>query len=291
MTCVATNEPILAIGAKIVWADIDPWDANIDPDDVEKKITQKTKAIICVHWGGYPCDLERLNEIAGKYNVKLIEDACHAFGASYENRPIGSWSDFTCFSFQAIKQITTIDGGALVCKSSSDHARGKLLRWYGIDRQDKGKDMRCETDIFEYGYKLHMNDVTAAMGLEQLKYVEDIISKHREHAAFYNETFKDLKNVHLLKYKNDRISSFWLYSLRVKNRPRFIEYMNGLGIAASQVHVRNDNHTVFRDFKIKLPGVDEFAEEQVSIPVGWWLNKKDLDRIVRAVSGYDRIIS
>ena len=287
MTCSATNEPILAMGAKIVWSDINPWTGNIDPADVVKKISPKTKAIMCVHWGGYPCDLDELNTIAVEHGVKLIEDACHAFGSTYHGKAIGSYSDFTCFSFQAIKEMTTIDGGALVCKSKVDCERGRLLRWYGIDRKAECKDLRCENDILEYGYKFHMNDVTATIGLEQLKYVGKTIEKHRTNAARYDKTYEKLKAVQPLRYKNDRSSAHWLYTMRVKNRQRFMEHMKAGNITVSQVHARNDTHTAFKDFKCDLPGVDEFVSEQVSIPVGWWLTEKDVSHICNTVIEYD----
>lgn len=287
MTCSATNEPIMIMGAKIIWADIDPWTGNIDPKDVAKKITPKTKAIMCVHWGGYPCELDELNAIAAEHGIKLIEDACHAFGSRYHDKPIGSHSDFACFSFQAIKEMTTVDGGALVCKSKSDCERGRLLRWYGIDRKEKRADLRCEADIAEYGYKFHMNDVTATIGLEQLKYVNNTIEKHRANAAKYDEAFKDLKNVLPLKYKNDRSSAHWLYTLRVKDRPKFMEHMKKAGITVSQVHARNDLHTMFKDFRTELPGVNEFNAEQVSIPVGWWLTPEDVKHIIDSVRKFD----
>jgi dTDP-4-amino-4,6-dideoxygalactose transaminase len=287
MTCSATNEPILAMGARIVWSDINPWTGNIAPADVVRKITPKTKAIMCVHWGGYPCDLDELNTIAVEHGVKLIEDACHAFGSTYHSKPIGAHSDFACFSFQAIKEMTTVDGGALVCKSKVDRERGRLLRWYGIDRKAECKDLRCENDILEYGYKFHMNDVTAVIGLEQLKYVGKTIEKHRTNAARYDKAFEKLKAVQPLRYKNDRSSAHWLYTMRVKNRQRFMEHMKDANITASQVHARNDTHTVFKDFKCDLPGVDEFVSEQVSIPVGWWLTEKDVSYICDMVIKYD----
>jgi len=290
MTCSATNEPILAMGAKIVWADIDPWTGNIDPEDIAAKITPKTKAIMCVHWGGYPCDLGELNTIAAEHGLKVIEDACHAFGSTYHDKPIGSHSDFACFSFQAIKEMTTIDGGALVCKSKADRERGRLLRWYGIDRKSKRKDLRCEADIVEYGYKFHMNDVTAVIGLEQLKYVGKTIEKHKAHAAQYNKAFRDLKVVRPLRYKDDRSSAHWLYTIRVKDRDRFIQHMKDASIIASKVHARNDNHTMFKDFRTDLPGVDEFTSEQVSIPVGWWLTKKEVQHIIDTAVEYDRMM-
>lgn len=288
MTCSATNEPILAMGAKIVWADIDPWTANIDYTDVAAKITPKTKAIMCVHWGGYPCELDELNSIAAEHGIKVIEDACHAFGSTYHGEPIGSHSDFSCFSFQAIKHMTTVDGGALTCRSKSDRERGRLLRWYGIDRRSKRKDLRCEADIEEFGYKFHMNDVTATIGLEQLKFVADTLAKHRANAAQYDEAFKNLNAVRLLSYKPDRLSSYWLYTMRVKDRPRFMEHMKKAGVTVSQVHARNDFHTMVGDFRTPLPGVDEFTAEQVSIPVGWWLTERDLMRIINAIVDYDR---
>ena len=290
MTCSATNVPILAMGANIIWADIDPWTGTIDPSDVIKKITAKTKAIICVHWGGYPCDLDELNAIATQHGIKVIEDACHAFGSTYHGKPIGSHSDFVCFSFQAIKEMTTIDGGALLCKSKTDCERGRLLRWYGIDRRMKQKDLRCETDIAEFGYKFHMNDVTAVIGIEQLKYVRKNLKKHHAHASQYNETFTNSKAARLLHYKNDRSSSYWLYTIQVQHPHQFIEYMKNAGITASQVHARNDTHTAFKDFKTDLPGVNEFASKQVSIPVGWWLSEEDVLMIINAVKNYVPIV-
>ncbi|MDD5097379.1 MAG: DegT/DnrJ/EryC1/StrS family aminotransferase [Candidatus Omnitrophica bacterium] len=286
MTCVATNEPILTIGAKIVWADIDPHTGNIDPEDAAKKITKKTKAIIAVHWGGYPCELESLNNLAAAQGIKLIEDACHAFGATYQNKPIGSLSDFTCFSFQAIKEITTIDGGALVCKSLKDYKRGKLLRWYGIDRTTNRKDFRCEEDIAESGYKFHMNDVAAAIGIEQLKYVGVNLRKNQVNATRYNQAFSTLTNIAPLNYKNDRMSSYWLYTLRVKNPSAFIEWMKKARIVTSQVHARNDLHSIFKDFRADLPGVDEFMSRQTSIPVGWWLTPKEISYIIGRITKY-----
>lgn len=284
MTCTATNEPIMAMGAKIVWADIDPTDGNIDPIDVERKITQRTKAIMAVHWGGYPCDIDELNRIGLKYNIKIIEDAAHAFGAHYKGRKVGSISDFTCFSFQAIKHLTTVDGGALTCKETEDYKRGKLLRWYGIDREGERKDFRCEEDVLEYGYKFHMNDVNAVIGLEQLKHVSKILQKHRENANYYVEHLKGLSKLQLLDYKPDRLSSYWLFTIRVKDRLRFMQKLKEAGITVSQVHARNDMHTMFKDFRRVLPGVDEFINEQVSIPVGWWLTEKEREYIVETIN-------
>ncbi|TAN60381.1 hypothetical protein EPN16_05455, partial [bacterium] len=233
-----------------------------------------------------PCDLKELNAIASGYGVKLIEDACHAFGATYHGKPIGSISDFTCFSFQAIKEITTIDGGSLVCKSRNDYERGRLLRWYGIDRKKNRRDFRCESDITESGYKFHMNDVAATIGIEQLKYVRDNLAKNCRNAAQYNNAFSFLVNASPLRHEKDRQSSYWLYTLRVKRLSVFRDLMKKAKIVASQVHARNDKHAIFKDFLSDLPGVDEFVSRQVCIPVGWWLTHKEVSHIIDTVVSY-----
>ncbi len=284
MTCTATNTPIMAMGARIVWADIDPQTGNIDPLDVERKISNKTKAIMAVHWGGYPCDVEALNDIGKKYNLKVIEDAAHAFGASFQGKPIGSHSDFVCFSFQAIKHLTTVDGGALVCRDNQAHKRGKLLRWYGIDREGERRDLRCEEDVKESGYKFHMNDVAAAIGLHQLEFVGELLRRHRANAAYYRARFAQVTGVKLLQYRADRESSYWLFTIRVRDRRKFMEQMKTAQVMASQVHARNDLHTMFREFKQTLPGVDKFSSEQVSIPVGWWLTEEQREYIAHQVA-------
>lgn len=288
VTCVATNMPILACGARIVWADIDPLTGNIDPADIARKITSRTRAIMAVHWGGCPCDMEEISAIAAEHGLKVIEDACHAFGAQYRGAPIGSHSDFVCFSFQAIKEITTVDGGALVCRAAADRERGRLLRWYGIDRQQVRRDFRCEEDIREWGYKCHMNDVAATIGIEQLKYVSENLERTRLHAALYDEALRNVRNVRTLEVQSDRRSSYWLYTLRVANREAFIRHMDQRGIAVSQVHARNDTHTVFREYAVPLPGVDAFTAEHICIPVGAWLSDEDVAKVVEAVREFGR---
>lgn len=286
MTCMATNTPIFNTkGAKIVWADIDPITGLIDPEDVEKKITKRTRAIVMVHWGGNPCDIDKINKIAKKYNIKTIEDAAHSIGTLYKGRHLGNnTSDFVMYSFQAIKHINTIDGGALVCANGNDYKRAKLLRWYGIDRDKKSKDLRCELDVAEAGYKFHMNDVCATIGLEMMKYVDDIIDKHRRNAGYYN---KNLKIQYVQESECGR-SAYWLYTIHIGNgrRDKFIEYMNKNGVMVSKVHARNDYHSVFKKFKAKLPGVDKFYSTECCIPVGWWMTKDDLKYVVDLINKF-----
>ena len=275
MTCTATNMPILAAGAKIIWSDVDPITGLIDPEEIERKITPKTKAIVMVHFGGIPCDIERINQIAQKHGVKTIEDAAHAFGAEYQGKKIGNHSDFVMFSLQAIKHITTVDGGLLLCKQEEDYQRGKLLRWYGIDREQKRKDFRCEENVFEYGYKFHMNDIAATIGIEQLKHVDRIVGRHIENQRYYDEVLQGVKGVDLIPKTGHAKSSSWLYTLHIEQRDPFIQWMKEQKVMASRVHERNDKHTAFISSVAHLPKLDRFNATQVSIPVGWWISDED----------------
>jgi len=298
MTCTASNMPILERGADIVWADINPHDANIDPDDVERKITSKTRAIVCVDWGGYPCDLDRLMDIAEAHGIYLIEDACHAIGASYKGARIGSISMFTCFSFQAIKHLTTVDGGALTLAGGSaamaetHYRRGRLIRWYGIDRDTPRTDFRCEDNIAEFGYKFHMNDVAATIGIEGLKTLSETLAAHRLNAAWYGSEFeaRGIRHARPLAYEPDRISSYWLYTILVDDRPSFMDWMTKRGIQVSQVHARNDKHTCFAGARGgPLPGVDEFDLHKVCLPVGWWIGQDERETIMDAIEAWDHV--
>ena len=287
VTCVASNSPIIEQHADIVWGDVDPWTGNIDPLDVERKITPKTKAVVAVHWGGYPCDVDDLLRICRKYGIALIEDAAHALGSTYRGRSMGSSQSFCCFSFQAIKHITTVEGGLLVCPSMDSYREGRLLRWYGIDRDTPRKDLRCEEDIKSVGYKYNFNDVGATIGLEQLKYVDGIIEKHRANAAYYDTIIPGFRKVKGLRYAKDRQSSYWLYTIRVSDREDFQDFMKKKDIQVSQVHVRNDVHTAFKQYRRNLPGVDEFTRDQVSIPVGWWVTEEDRRNVAACMTEWD----
>jgi perosamine synthetase len=289
MTCTATNMPILERGADIVWADIDFWTGGIDVVDVEKKITPKTKAIVCVHWAGYPCNLPALHNLEIKYNIPVIQDAAHALGATCYGKDISRWTKFSCFSFQAIKHLTCGDGGALICLDEADYIRGKLLRWYGIDRESNRKDFRCEEDIKEFGYKFNMNDLNATIGLCQLQHFPHILKAHRENAKKYNEAFYDMKKVKLLSAENGYESSYWIYTMLVDNVSAFMEFMKKKDIMVSQVHARNDKHTAFKKFKTPLPGVDTFCKYHISIPVGSWLTPDETAYIIKAVKEYDNV--
>lgn len=289
MTCTASNFPILANGLKIKWVDIDEKTLNMDLDDLERKITPKTKVIMVVHWGGYPNDLDRLKKIQQKayelygFKPQIIEDGAHSMGSKFNGKYIGTHGNLTMYSLQAIKHITAVDGGLLLSPDNQIHSRGKLLRWYGIDRDGDRKDFRCEADIQEWGFKFHMNDVNATVGIENFKHLDSIVEKHKSNAHFYDTELKNTPGVTLLERKPGHDSAFWIYSMLVDDRDGFYKWMDKCGITVSQVHERNDKHTAVRDYSSPLPTLDKTIGKVVSIPVGWWVTKEERQYIVDCI--------
>ena len=284
ITCTATNTPIIANGTKIVWADVDPYTGNIDPRDIENKITNKTKAIVMVHLGGNPCKIKEINDIGRKYGIKVIEDAAHAIGMKYGGLRVGNYSDFTAISLQAIKSVTSVDGGILMMKNEQDYKRACLLRWYGIDRTIReGVDLRCEIDVAEAGYKFHMNDVSAVIGMANFAHIDEIVGRQQDNAKFYNEAFSDNDKIIVAPENEDGESSCWLYTLHVNNRDTIMKELNSIGIMSSKVHARNDTHSMFADFKADLPNTSKFNQTHICIPVGWWVSNEDREYIADSV--------
>jgi dTDP-4-amino-4,6-dideoxygalactose transaminase len=271
VTCTATNSPIVTRGATPIWTDVDPHTGLIDPQDVARKLTRKTKAIMAVDWGGALCNYAALR----MFGVPIIQDAAHSLTA-------GLGGDYICWSFQAIKFLTTGDGGALWCPPDQLE-RARLLRWYGLDRRSKA-DFRCEQNIREVGYKYHMNDIAAAIGLANISQVHTMVAQHRFNAAEYTYRLADAPGITRPRW--DDTSAWWLYTLLVEDRQGFIAYLADHGIAASPVHARNDTHAAFHFPNGPLPGVDHFAARNVAIPVGWWLTQDDRRRIIEVVQAW-----
>lgn len=295
-TCTATNMPIVHNGLRIKWVDIDPKNINMDLDDLERKISPSTKVIYLTNWGGMPHDFYRIAKILNKTKDKfgfvpfVMQDCAHAFGSRLGNLAVHEYGQLSTFSFQAIKHLTTVDGGMIVANKTWNRApefieQFVLQRWYGIDRNQKRTDFRCEANVEHAGFKFHMNDVNATVGISNLKHIDWILSRHRENAKYYDENLKDVKGLTLLERKPGFDSSFWIYSMLVEERSPFMKMMAEKGIAVSQVHERNDKHTCFSEFKAHLPNLDRTLPHLVNIPVHWGVDKEDREFIVDTIKG------
>tara|TARA_Y100000294_G_scaffold82206_1_gene77239 strand:+ start:35 stop:1180 length:1146 start_codon:yes stop_codon:yes gene_type:complete len=268
-TCTATNIPLLYMGIKIKFADVDPLTMNISVESVKKLINKKTKAIICVHYGGLPCDLDELNKIAKKYNIPIIEDAAQALGAKYNNKSIGGIGDFTTFSFQAIKHITTGDGGILTIKNKKLHNIAKRIGWFGINREGKQKGT-WENDIFEVGYKYQMNDLGATLGYESLKNFRKIISHRRKIFDIYLTELSKNKNIHCVNdFDKKKTHAAWLFTIVLEKKDYLQRKLREYKIETNQVHFRNDKYSIFKKFarEQKFKNMDYLEDKYLVLPL------------------------
>lgn len=279
MTAEPTNMAIRYGGGKIVWADVDPANGNISADSVAERITPQTRVIMVVHYGGIPASMQAIREVAEQANIPVIEDAAHALGARYGDRPIGAFSEYTMFSFQAIKHMTTVDGGMLACKNPADIARGRAFRWFGIDRQAP----RTEVDVSTIGYKYHMNNINAAIGLVQLDHIVPVIERHIANGRYFDKVLRGITGLELCRWDNVAEPSYWFYTLLAERRDYLSRYLTEHGIGNSQCHKRNDLHSVFADSRCDLPGLDSFYSRMLHIPCGWWVSNEDREFIVDTI--------
>lgn len=279
LTAEPTNVAIKMVGAKIRYADIDYETGNIDPKSVESKINSKTKAILVVDYAGTPVNVSKLQDISEKYKIPVIEDAAHALGAKFNGKLVGGHFPYTVFSLQAIKHLTTIDGGILQIQDQSEYEKGKLIRWFGIDK----KLTRLENDIKFQGFKYHMNNVNATIGLVQLTGIKKIVETYISNGKYYDEILKNVPGIDLLKYYPGSEPSYWLYTMKVENRDGFIKKLAENGISASELHKRNDSHTFLNDFNEELPSMDRFYKKLVHIPCGWWVTNEDRKAIIKTI--------
>ncbi|OOC53331.1 MULTISPECIES: DegT/DnrJ/EryC1/StrS family aminotransferase [Nocardiopsis] len=287
LTFEGTNWPILAHGMRIRWVDVDPETLNMDLDDLERKISPSTKAIMVVHWLGYPVDLDRLRGIVDRAERRLgfrppvIEDCAQAWGATYRGLPLGNHGNTCVYSFQAIKLLTCGGGGLVVLPEEELHRRAVLRRWFGIDRA--ADRVHGDYDVPEWGFRFPMNDTAAAVGLANLDIVDPLLARHRENAAHYDKELAGVPGVELTERADDREPSFWAYPLKVEDRDAFTRKLAERGIMTSLISRRNDEHTCVAPYRSELPGLDRIQDRIIYVPVGWWLTEEDRSHIVDVI--------
>lgn len=282
-TCTATTIPFLYMGVKFRFADIDPTTLNISIPHVRELVNEKTKAIVCVHYGGLPCDMNELLAIAAEYNIPVIEDAAHALGATYNGKPIGSISDFTMFSFQAIKHITTGDGGMLVVRDKDIVAKGERVRWFGIDRSNKQKGT-WENDIWEVGYKYQMTDIAAAMGIAALKEFDKTLAYRQKLFEIYKRELRNVPGLTLIGADyTDRTHAAWLCTAIVEKRMDFMTYLRENKIESGQIHYRNDRYSVLGGRREDMPMMDSVEDKYIVLPLNNHLTEAQIEYVCSTI--------
>lgn len=280
MTAEPTNTVIMQTGAVPVFADVDPQTGNLAPDAVAAAVNDRTAAICVVHYAGYPADLAALRAIADRHGIALVEDCAHALGASYDGAAIGTIGNSAIFSFQAIKHMTTVDGGVLTLRDPALLLLARQLRWFGLT---KGVP-RTEVDMVRPGYKYNMNNVTGTIGLAQLDHIAPLLDRHRANGRFFDAALAGIPGLEPAKIVAGAAPSYWLYTLLADDSDDVEKRLAEVGVSASKLHRPNHYHSVFAPFAGPLPGLDRFYERLVHIPCGWWVDDADRERIVNALA-------
>jgi len=279
MTAEPTNTVILQCGAIPVFADVDPETGNLDPASVAASIGPKTKAIMVVHYAGFPVDMPTMRRLADQKGVALIEDAAHALGARCAGAPIGTIGDFGIFSLQAIKHMTTIDGGVLTIRDPDLVSTAKKLRWFGLT---KGIP-RAEVDITRFGFKYNMHNVAGAIGLAQLEAVQQRISFHIENGQFFDREISAIPGLSVTRIDANQEPSYWLYSVLSDDSDAVERILKVIGVSASKLHRPSHYHSVFAPMRRPMPGLETYYRRLSHIPCGWWVSNEDRERIVDAL--------
>jgi perosamine synthetase len=285
MTCTLTNHPILEQFARIVFADVQPDTGNIDPQDVERRITERTRAIVCTHWAGVPCDLEELNQVARRHNLPVIEDASEAFGATYHDRSIGLHSRFVAYSFHAIQIVTAAEGGALSVQSGADEGIARMKRWYGIDRIGRKPNILgyYDFDVNSMGFGYYLTNLNAAIGMENLRALRQQQEHRQALAEVYWQGLANVPGLTLLRRHSDRVPSYHFFTVLVERRADFCRKLNEAGIRVSIVHARNDVYSVFGGLRRDLPNLDAFSAAYIGLPSHMGMELADAQAIADVI--------
>jgi len=290
LSYIATANSITYVGAKPVFAEINPETYNLDLEDVEKRITQATKAILLVHQIGMPADIDRFKALCAKYNLKLIEDAACAAGSSYKEQKIGSHSDLVCFSFHPRKVISTGDGGMITTSNDAHYNRLKLLRQHGMsisDRVRHGSDKVMFEDHVEIGYNYRLTDIQASVGIKQLEKLDFVMAERRKIAEQYHIAFSDLKNVRLPIEEQGYVSNYQSYSIYLKesfpiSRNELMQKMLDKGISTRRGIMTSHRETAYKNYQgdTNLPVSENAADRSIIIPLYFPMLESDVQYVI-----------
>ena len=293
MSYIATANCIIYTGATPVFAEVDPKTYNISVEDAEKKITDKTKAILIVHQIGYPADIDAFHALGKKYNLPIIEDAACAAGSEYKAKKIGSHSELVCFSFHPRKVITTGDGGMITTSNPKFNERLRLLRQHGMsvnDRVRHNSDKVIMEDHLEVGYNYRMTDIQAAVGIKQLEKLDMIVAERRKLGQRYNEALADIDTIRTPKEEEGYFTNYQTYSVYLKpefplERNDLMQAMLDEGIATRRGIMTSHRESAYKETSMAqtpLPKSEEAADRSICLPLYYPMDKEDQERVISA---------
>lgn len=292
MTFVSTGLAPLYCGARLVFADIEEDTLCIDPADIKRKISARTKAIIPVHFGGHACRMEEIIDIAKRNGLHVIEDAAHGCGGRYKDKMLGSIGNMGCFSFHAVKNLSTGDGGMITTNDEKLYQRLRSLRWVGINKNtwDRSSSMgySWQYSVDELGFKYHMNDITAVIGIAQLKVLNEHNRLRRDIALRYNEALKQFDRIACPVEKNYSFSAWHNYVVKVPMRNEMNEFLRVKGVSTGVHYEPIHRYKVFGDASVKLPVTDSVWEKLLTLPLYPAMTDAEFETIIAAIKAFGR---
>ena len=290
-TFISTANSALFVGAKPVFADIEKETFGLDPESVLEKISSKTRAIMPVHYGGCPCKIQELREIADDYGLILIEDAAESFGAKINEKKIGSFGDASMLSFCQNKVITTGEGGAIVTDSEEIYQKLKLIRSHGRENNSQYFSSNKVSDYIALGYNFRMSSLTAALGISQIGKVDKIIKKRREYAFYFTDQLKSeiWNNVRVSEIPESYFNVYQLYTILANQRDELKDYLASKGIMTkiyfSPVHTTHFYQNVL-GYKCKLPVTEELSRNVLTLPMHPCLSFDEINYVVNEIKNF-----
>lgn len=296
MSFVSTNLAILYNQGISVFADIERDTLNINPEEIQKQISPMSKVIMVVHYGGHACQMDEILKLAKKRNLFVIEDAAHACGGEYKNRKLGSLGDLSCFSFHAVKNLATGDGGMITTNKKDFYERLKKLRWLGISkdtwsREDKERAGRLKRytwyyNVEEVGYKCHFNDILAAIGLVQLKKLDKTNKRRQQICQIYNQAFKDINWLERPVEKEYAKSSRHNYVIKAPCRDKLNTYLMKKGISTGVHYIPNNHYQMFKNCRGKTPIADEVWTKVLTLPLYPDMKNREIEKVIGAIRAF-----
>ncbi|WP_391120379.1 UDP-4-amino-4,6-dideoxy-N-acetyl-beta-L-altrosamine transaminase [Psychrobacillus sp. L3] len=293
LTFAASANCIRYMGGTAVFADIDNKTYNIDPIDIERKITTKTKAIIPVDFTGQPADMDAIMEIAKKHNLVVIEDSAHSLGADYKGKKVGTLADMTMFSFHPVKPVTTAEGGVIVTNNEEYYEKLKLFRSHGITQTAYAEEQGAwYYEMVDLGYNYRMTDLQAALGVSQMHKLESFIERRREIAALYDELLNDVSGVGIPFQLENTKSGWHLYSIQLdsdelsKSRKEIFEEMRALNIGVHVHYIPVYWHPYYQELGYEkgiCPKAEEWYEQALTLPIFPGMTDNDVADVVKAL--------
>lgn len=287
MTCAATNIPLLQIGARIDWLDVDPMYGNVTAESVADGFRRQpdAKAVVIMDWGGVPCEYPEIASECRKRKVPLILDAAQSFGSSYAGKIYPQEIDYVCYSFGPTKLFSTVEGGAIALKNPTDIERLKALRWYGIHRESRDSMRFWQYTINEIGYRYIFNNLFAAIGLRMLPLIKKRIEHHRNLARVYDELLGDVSGLQIGTRPSESAPNFWLYTILADRREDLLTKLHADSVHAATPHRRND--VLLAEWNINSPaalrGVEKFDRSYVCLPIGSWMQAEDIETVCKSI--------